>query len=253
MKNNHYVYKITNIITHEFYIGVRSCYCNIDEDSYMGSSSIWTKLYIKEHKDDLVKEILEVYSSRKLANDGEVFYLKKYQDNSLCINKYFDYTSDMTGVKQSPEWIEKRKRFGEANGMFGKHHNEETKQKMRDKLKGRKLSEATKEKIKQANLGKTIREDTKQKMSKKKQKIRHIENVKTGESWDMSITEFSKKFPELNINVSSMRKAANEGYNYKKTFKITEIAAIDSNINRKLSENGENPEVDNPVGSAGSE
>ena len=47
----HYNYKITNISTGEFYIGVRSCKCSIEEDSYMGSSSIWNKIYVKEHKD----------------------------------------------------------------------------------------------------------------------------------------------------------------------------------------------------------
>ena len=57
----HYNYKITNISTGEFYIGVRSCKCSIEEDSYMGSSSIWNKIYVKEHKDKLKKEILEVF------------------------------------------------------------------------------------------------------------------------------------------------------------------------------------------------
>lgn len=33
----------------------------------------------------------------------------------------------MTGTKQTEEWINKRKMFGERNGMFGKHHSEETK------------------------------------------------------------------------------------------------------------------------------
>ena len=38
-----YTYKITNIETQEFYVGVRSCKCKIEDDKYMGSSSIWTK------------------------------------------------------------------------------------------------------------------------------------------------------------------------------------------------------------------
>ena len=68
----HYNYKITNTQTKEFYIGVRSCECEIENDPYMGSSSVWTKIYIKEHKDVLKKEILEVFKTRKLANAGEV-------------------------------------------------------------------------------------------------------------------------------------------------------------------------------------
>ena len=37
-----------------------------------------------------------------------------------------------------------------------------------------------------------------------------------------------------------------------KKFKITECEAIISDDNRKLGENGESPEKDNPVGSIGS-
>lgn len=52
---NHYNYKITNSQTGEFYVGVRSCKCDVSEDPYMGSSSVWTKDYIKKHKDVLKK------------------------------------------------------------------------------------------------------------------------------------------------------------------------------------------------------
>lgn len=99
----HYNYKITNIKTGEFYIGVRSCKCAIIEDKYMGSSTVWTKLYIEEHKQDLKKEILQTFMTRKEANDGEVALLKSYQNDKLCINCYFNYTPDVTGTKQTPE------------------------------------------------------------------------------------------------------------------------------------------------------
>ena len=250
---NHYNYKITNLRTGEFYVGVRSCKCKIEDDKYMGSSSIWTKIYIKEHREELKKEIIEVFETRKQANDGEVRLLKSIENNPLCINQYFDYTPDMTGVKQTPEWIEKRKMFGERNGMFGKHHSEETKKLMSEKLKGRVVSEESKKKIGDFHRGKVYGEETRAKISKARQKVRHIENILTKESWDMSITEFASTFPELNINTSSMRKAADNGYLYKKTFRITECAAFSSNTDSKLGKNGEPPEVDNPVGSNGSE
>ena len=253
MHKNHYNYKITNIKTGEFYIGVRSCDCDIEEDSYMGSSSIWNKLYIQEHKKDLVKEILKTYETRKLANGGEVELLKEAENNPLCINKYFDYTPDMTGTKQTPEWIEKRKMFGEKNGMFGKHHTEETKKRMSEKLKGRKLSEETKRKIGEFHKGKIYSQETKNKISKARQKIRHIENIHTGEFWNISITEFIKQHPDDNLNANSMRKACQEGHIYKKTYKIIDYAASISNNSSKLGENGEYPEVDNPVGSNGNE
>ena len=68
----HYNYKITNIETGEFYVGVRSCKCEIEDDKYMGSSSIWTKAYIKEHKDVLKKEIEEKNYKTLISVDGGV-------------------------------------------------------------------------------------------------------------------------------------------------------------------------------------
>lgn len=250
MHKYNYTYKITNIITNEYYIGVRSCDCEIAEDKYMGSSSIWTKIYIKEHKKDLKKEILEIFETRKLANQAEVTLLKSIENDPLCINQYFDYTPDMTGTKQTPEWIEKRKMFGEKNGMFGKHHTEETKKRISDSLKNRKFTEEHRRKIGEALKGRTYSEETLKKMSKVQQKIRRIENIKTGEVWIMSIQDFLEQFPEKECKYDAMKKAANKNYLYKKTYRITDYVASE-NSDEKLGENGETPEMDNPVPSIG--
>jgi hypothetical protein len=50
----HYVYKIEDKKTGEFYFGSRTCKCNIDEDRYMGSPVIW-----KPNKENLYKVILK--------------------------------------------------------------------------------------------------------------------------------------------------------------------------------------------------
>ena len=252
MHKYHYTYKITNNLTNEFYVGVRSCDCEIELDPYMGSSSVWNKLYIKEHKSNLVKEIIETFETRKLANGGEIKLLKSVENNPLCINKYFDYTPDMTGIKQTPEWIEKRKMFGEKNGMFGKHHTEETKKKISEKLKGRKLTEEHKRKISKAQKGKPKRPELREQYSINARKTRHIENIHTGETWDLSITEFIRLFPNEGFIANSMRKAASQGCIYKKTYRITDcVAPVKSG--EKSGENGESPEKDNPVGRNGSE
>lgn len=252
-KRNHYTYKITNVVTNEFYVGVRSCKCRIEDDKYMGSSSVWTKIYIKEHKDVLKKEVLTVFLSRKEANIGEVELLKSVESDPLCINKYFDYTPDVTGTKQTPEWIAKRICYGERNGMFGKHHSDETKKHISEKLKGRIVTEETRKKIGDFHRGKVYGEETRNKISKARSKIRHIENILTGESWDISITDFIKLHPDEDLNPGTMRKAAQEHHIYKKTYRITECAASTSNSGCKSDKIGESPEVDNPDGSAGSE
>lgn len=251
MHKFNYVYKIVNTKTNEFYIGVRSCDCDIKEDKYMGSSSIWTKLYIKEHIEVLLKEIIEILPTRKEANAREVELLQQYKNDPLCINKYFNYTPDMTGTKQTPDWIEKRKMFGERNGMFGKHHTDEAKEKISKALKNRKLSDETKKKIGDFNRGKKYGNETRNKISKARQKIRLITNIHTGEQWNISITEFIKLHPDENFNANSMRKAAQCGSIYRKTYKIS--AASTSNSSSKLGKNGERLEIDNPVGSNGSE
>lgn len=252
MHKFNYNYKITNIKTGEFYIGVRSCDCEIELDSYMGSSSIWTKLYIKENKDFLKKEIVATFNTRKEANKGEVILLQKYKDNPLCINCYFDYTPDVTGTKQTPEWIEKRKMFGEKNGMFGKHHTEETKKKISNKLKGRKLSEETKKKIGDIHRGKIVSQETREKQSKARRFVRRIENIITGEIVYMTLQDFCELHPE--VKVDAMKKACNKGNICHKTYKITNICeASTSDSSCKLGENGESLEVDNPVGSIGNE
>lgn len=218
----------------------------------MGSSSIWNKLYIREHKDDLKKEIVEIFETRKLANIGEVILLKKVQDDPLCINCYFDFTPDMTGTKQSPEWIEKRKMFGERNGMFGKHHSEETKEKISKAMKNRVLSKEHKEKIGKAHKGKIVSQETRKKLSKSRQKLRRIENVITGEVWIMTIQDFLEKFPEKECKYDAMKKAANVGSLYKKTYKITDCVALETS-SETLGENEKLPIIkDNLVGSDGS-
>lgn len=220
---NHYNYKITNSETGEFYVGVRSCKCPIELDSYMGSSSVWNKIYIKEHKNVLKKEILETFETRKLANGGEIKLLESVKDNPLCINKYFNYTPDLTGTKQTPEWIEKRKLFGERNGMFGKHHTEDAKKAISEKLKGRVITEEARKKIGDFHRGKVYGEETRTKISKARQKIRKIENIVTGEVWIMSITDFIKLFPEKNYNAESLRGAIRNKGPYKGHLLISNI------------------------------
>lgn len=219
----------------------------------MGSSSIWTKLYIKEHSQILSKEIVATFNTRKDANKAEVDLLKLYEKDPLCINCYFDYTLDMTGTKQTPEWIEKRKMFGEKNGMFGKRHSKYTKKLISNKLKGRVVSEEAKRKIGDFNRGKKYGKETREKISKARQKLRHIENIKTGESWEISITEFIKIHSDEKLNANTMRKAAQEGHIYHKLYKITNSAAFIGDNNSKLGKIGEPLEVDNPDGSKGSE
>ena len=172
---NNYIYKVENISTKQFYIGVRSCKAEICDDKYMGSSSIWDKTYIKQNKEILVKHIIEVLDSRSLANKKEVEYLKSFQNDPLCVNILFDIIPSHLGRKQTPEHIEKRKLFGERNGRYTKEVTEETRQKMSKTLKGKKKPEGFATKCSEIQTGKITSQETKDKLS-----VVHKEKYKNG-------------------------------------------------------------------------
>jgi hypothetical protein len=257
----HYLYKITNTITNEYYVGVRS-HKEPVIDRYMGSSSIWTKNWIKNNRDILIKEIIDdSFHTRKDANIGEVDLLQKCELDTLCINCLFKIIPSHLGVKQSEEWIKKRIHSGEENGMYGKHHSEETKQRISEKLKGRIVSEEAKEKIGNFNRGKIVSEETRKKQSEtKKRMIASGEIKKTYkpvivEDLLLNTTEYfegCKIFTDTyNLNYGSVKSSAKKETIYLKRYKIKYAASI-SNDSCTLGENGETPEVDNPVGSLGS-
>ena len=257
----HYLYKITNLQSHQFYIGVRSAKDPYN-DKYMGSSSIWTKEWIKNNKELLKKEILnDSFLDRDSANLAEVELLKQYKDDDLCINCLYDIIPSHLGKKQSEEWIRKRIKSGEQANMYGKHHSDETKEKISNKLKGRIISDETKEKIGSIHRNKIVSDEQKQKQSKTmKEKINSgeikksykpiiVENIidNTIEYFEGCIL-FTEKY---NLNYGSVKSSLRKGTIYLKKYKITYAASI-SDDSRKSGEHGESPEMDNPVGSLGS-
>ena len=250
----HYLYKIENIITNEYYIGVRS-HENPSKDKYMGSSSIWTKNWVKENRNILTKEILDdSFLDRQSANLEEVKLLKKLESDPLCINKLFDIIPSHLGRKQTKEWIDKRIKSGEHANMYGKHHSNETKKQISEKLKGHTVTEETRKKISDSKKGIPVSEERKQKMSetiKKKVELgtykKTYKKVIVEDLVLNTIEEFEgcKVFAEkYNLNYGSVKSSARKGIVYLKRYKITYAASIGNN-SCKLGELLENPEVDN--------
>lgn len=103
--------------------------------------------------------------TKQEADDLEIFYISEFQTQNS------EYGYNMRGggsngtlseeTKQKLSQLAKERGlwkgdlnprhldplFGERNGMYGKHHSEETKQKISDALKGREISEEQKKKI----------------------------------------------------------------------------------------------------------
>ena len=181
----HYVYKLTENKTNEFYYGVRTCKCNPIDDNYMGSMAVW-----KPNRDNLVKEILFEFETREKAAEFESKIIEENIKNPLNRN-YFIPTKEV--------------------GFYGYSHSTETKQKVSNTMSGRhagennpfygkKHSKTSLNKIKESLLGKTHSDGTKKKMSESAKSIdrsnynlkrRKVEHIPTGKIFN-SIYEASK-------------------------------------------------------------
>ncbi len=99
--HNHYTYKITNIETGEFYIGVRSCLCLPTQDRYLGSGN-WVSV---QPKKVLKKEILSTHETREIAEYHEVVFIRENISNPLIKNRTAYSTSRKTESGLSTESV----------------------------------------------------------------------------------------------------------------------------------------------------
>lgn len=119
------VYKIISKITNEYYIGVHKT--NNVNDSYYGSGIIIKRKIKKYGKENFQKIILNIFDTQEEAFEEEKRLLKENLNNPMCLN-----------IANG----------GQGGSNFaGKHHSEETKEKLRKISFGRKMSEETKHKI----------------------------------------------------------------------------------------------------------
>jgi len=155
----HYVYRLTDRTTQEYYYGVRSCKGNPKDDSYMGSMKVW-----KPNKNNLIKEIIMEFGSRKEAVNFEYELIIKNIKHPLNRNYGWE-------------------RYDGLMGFYGKSHNEDTKQKIKEAMSkydrsgennpfyGKKHSSESKNKISNSLVGKVHSSETKNKMSSSAKKI----------------------------------------------------------------------------------
>jgi len=165
----HYVYRLDDPITKEFYIGSRSCECEISDDYYMGSYVTWKP----KDKTRLVKTIIsEGFESRIIANECEYVIINKHINNPLNRNYHNTKNWCIQGTTRSTEWKLQQSinQTGVNNSMYGKVHTEENRRKMRENAgrpwQGKSRSEETKAKIRDTKLGTKLTDDHKMNISK---------------------------------------------------------------------------------------
>jgi hypothetical protein len=177
---NHYTYFLTAkepFNGMKYYIGVRSCKSNPEEDKYLGSSKV-----IKQNKIAVNKHILATWDTRQEAISHEILLHdcfnvstnKEFFNQANQTSVGFDTTgieSHFKGKKHKPESIEKM-RESKLNQSF------ETKKKISNTLKGHVAwnkgvspTDNAKYKMRQAKLGKICSEEHRLNISKAKSNI----------------------------------------------------------------------------------
>lgn len=198
LKNKGYIYKVTNIITGQFYIGQRSSYTGSPEDDlgvHYFTSSRYVRPLFKSNTSEWMKEVL--YQDIQFAetlDDMEGYAIHKVIKDPLCMNRYDPSTCvgfSTAGKKLSAEIRAKKSvanhgkhRSAEAIAKTsaanrGKHRSAETKAKMQEawkhrppmsaetraKMRGRHSSEETRAKLSATLRGRKVSEETRMKLS----------------------------------------------------------------------------------------
>lgn len=179
-----YIYETTNLVNGKKYIGKHKS--ERFDKTYLGSG-IALKKAIKKYGEKNFKTIIleKINTNQKDLDLREMFYIKKF--NAVKDKKYYNrsYGGENEGwfgvnqaVKEQGGLTEETRRKmshsrrGNKHPMYGKHHSEQTKEKMRQIKKGKKTLEETKKKQSEALkgeksywYGKNLTEETKEKLS----------------------------------------------------------------------------------------
>ena len=172
-----YVYKITCLVTNEFYFGSSF---NAKRDWYWGSGRRIKERIAKYGKENFVKEILEEFDDRVEAHRVENEYIEQFRHDDKCLNqmlnRHFGSFSEETCAKSSDAKRGKHRteevkakmspaNRGEKNPMYGKHLSEEAKAKIGDANRGKHFSKEHRAKLSAALRGKTFSDETRAKIS----------------------------------------------------------------------------------------
>lgn len=209
----HFIYLTINLITNEKYIGKH--YGELDDD-YLGSGTILRRAIVKYGKENFQRIILHISQDNDENNLKEQEYIKIF--NAVQNPEFYNLAPGGDGgdifhslPKERQEQIRQEasiRNSGSGNGMYGKKHSQETKEKLKkiDKsytqtakykynmsitmsgekngMYGKQHSEAAKEKMSLAKKGK--------KLGKENSNAKGISAYK-----DMEMTQLVKHFDTI--------------------------------------------------------
>ncbi len=185
MKEFYYIYQITNLVDGKIYVGAHQT--NELNDSYMGSGLRIRRAIEKYGKENFKKDILEYFDSIE----------DMFQKEAEIVNSNFLLREDVYNLGLG----------GQGGSLFkGRHHSEETKEKLRQIKLGTKHSEETKEKLRrvQQSLSPEFRKErsrkggSHKKSEEHRQKIREALSGRQRGSYERIICPYCKKEGGIN-------------------------------------------------------
>lgn len=154
-----YVYKITCLVTGEFYFGSSF---KAKWPTYWGGGSKIRERIEQYGKENFIKEILHEFDDRTNALKKENEYIEKFINDEKCLNHKCEHNFGAYSEKVRLKMGLK----GKSNPNFGRKHSEESIKKMseikmgvKNPLFGKKLSEITKKKLSELYKGKHWRKN----------------------------------------------------------------------------------------------
>src|SRR5574344_354191 len=157
LKNKGYIYKVTNIITGQFYIGQRSSFEGSPEDDlgvhYFTSSKVVRPLF-KNNTSEWKKEILyrDINYAEKLDRI-EGYEIHKVFNDKLCLNGYDPTNNGFRTTAGKHLSDEVRRKISEAKK--GKHKSDETRRKLYEAHKGKHHSDEARRHMSEAAKNRT--------------------------------------------------------------------------------------------------
>lgn len=100
----------------------------------------------------------------KIYDDVKMLYAYVMMSKCRSCSKNKDFKIN-SHLYESLKRLRNKMSCSDGNSMYGRHHSEETKEKMRQKVLGKHHSEETRKKISEANKGRHPSEETRKKMS----------------------------------------------------------------------------------------